>query len=95
MVIDRATKQWRLVFAAALALAVGLAVASNAKPPHCAKGTIPCGSTCVLKGKVCHAGRSKAFFDDGGSQLYLSRIYKGAPPGNSIAVTNTVVAPKP
>jgi len=80
----------RLIPAVVLALALGLAVASNAKPPHCAKGTIPCGSACIPKRKVC----PKAFFDNGGTQLYLSRIHTAAPPGNSNAGTTTVVAPK-
>jgi len=85
----------RLFLAAvALALAAGLAPASEAKPPHCAKGTIPCRRTCIQKGKACRAGRPKAFFDNGGSQLYVSRVYKAAAPGNSIAGTNTVPGPK-
>ena len=29
------------------------AVTSAAHPPHCTKG-VPCGNTCIAKGKVCH-----------------------------------------
>lgn len=85
----------RLILVAALALAVGLAAASNAKPPHCAKGKIPCASACIPKRKLCHVGRSKAFFDNGGSQLYVSRVHAAAAPGASVAATNAVAIPKP
>jgi hypothetical protein len=26
---------------------------SSSHPPHCVKG-VPCGNTCIAKGKVCH-----------------------------------------
>ncbi|MFI4974765.1 MAG: hypothetical protein ACHP84_09530 [Caulobacterales bacterium] len=64
------------------------------RAPFCKTGK-PCGNNCIPKAKVCRSGRSKAFFDNGGSQLYLSRVHPAAPPGNSIVDTNTVAAPRP
>ena len=44
------------------------------RAPYCKTGK-PCGGACIPKGQICHPGRSKAFFDNGGSQLYLSRAH--------------------
>lgn len=33
--------------------AAATTTATAPKPPHCVKG-VPCGNTCIAKGKVCH-----------------------------------------
>jgi hypothetical protein len=45
-----------LMFAVVLALTAGpasLASAASSAPPHCTTG-VPCGNTCIAKGKTCH-----------------------------------------
>jgi hypothetical protein len=40
-----------IALAAVLTLTAG---AANAAAPHCARGKVACGSTCITKGKACH-----------------------------------------
>ena len=42
-----------LVLAAILAMSAAPLTAANAAAPNCTNG-IPCGNTCIAKGKTCH-----------------------------------------